>query len=309
MLTKEILESIRLSNLREEIYKSQAYKRRKEYRLFLNTFRICKGNYRELIKIIDKHNTYKLHELLKTRYGKRRLSDLQTEVTRCIHNYLASVQTIIDNTRKAKQFIKDEEDLLEYQRRVNDSFKNNVSFQFVKDLRNITQHSKIPQVLTNTNASKSDDGVVIITSLMITSEYIINGKMSSASRKILEQNPKGVQIVAHIDSSFELIAKFQTWFSKTIRKNLTEDFDSLRIKEKDLKKQTIEYQLEKMHNEHNFTKDRFETVIFDLASEYYYRKINKEMNQERRLIEICNYLDYMGIENGSFINELKEIYK
>lgn len=169
-------------------------------------------------------------------------------------------------------------------------------------LRNITQHSKIPQVLTNTNATKSDNGVVIITSLMITSEYIIDGKMSHASRKILEQNPKGIEIVAHIESSFELIAKFQDWFSRTIRKNLAEDFNTMRSKEKDLKKQTIEFHLEKMHNEHGLTKDKFEAVIFDLASEYYYRKINKEMNQERRYSEIRKYLDYMGVENSSLIN-------
>lgn len=74
------------------------------------------------------------------------LAELQREVARLLHNFVASVQSLIDHTRiSARSLYADAPPhLAEYQGRIDSTFKEDPLSQFVRGLRQYSLHYRLP---------------------------------------------------------------------------------------------------------------------------------------------------------------------
>jgi len=307
MILNDHKEFMRLGHFRESIYNSHEYLKIREYRLFRNSYRVFNGNYRELIKEIVKSEKIDLFELTHSKNGKKKLQRYQLEITRCLHNYLASALTLIDNTRKQTKVqdnktFQDEVDL-----RIKEHFIDNSTVIFIKDLRQFTQHYKMPQVSTTTSFSRTDDDELDKeTKLWITTTHLAGFEWKAASRKIIEDHPKGVEIKEIINDYFELVSSFQKWYEKRQKSLLKSELAYISKQEKILKKDQTIFNLNRFFATGSNKREDFEKVLFRHISTFFINKIAKS-SKDNRVDLILRSLKNLKIKTTNYKDQIEKL--
>lgn len=134
------------------------------------THYIVKKNYDDLIYLLLKCEEELLFEI----YENRKLGqNLKLEISRMLHNYLSSVQSLIDHTRRLRNKLKNNELNTFWDVQIK-KLLNNACIKFVKQFRNYIQHYEIP-ILHSKLKISNPDGITpeVIQNRNATFEYNI----------------------------------------------------------------------------------------------------------------------------------------
>lgn len=134
--------------LRDEFFASEGVR---VHRLFLSnriTFLTFQTNYIELKNLIREHGSLHIAGKLGDAYDRAPLHAYLQEVTRRLHNFLASAKSLVDTTRNFidAAYGNRPEVVGEYQNAVRDRFDNNALCKFILDLRIFFTHISPPFV-------------------------------------------------------------------------------------------------------------------------------------------------------------------
>jgi hypothetical protein len=303
------MELVRIGSFRDSIYESKENDSIIRFKLFKNSYKVFSLNYKEFEKQLKKHETIDLNELLKTKNGMKKLGKYQIEITRCLHNFLASALTLIDNSRVQISKIDSVSFQDEYKKNIESFFTNNPTSIFVKDLRRFAQHYKMPQVSTSTHYSTENFfDLKVETKLFITTYHLKGFDWSSQSKKRIEQNPKGIEIKGILDEYFCLVSEFQKWFEKRLKQHLDKEFSFISKQEKELNRMQLVFRLNRYIEDSKNGKDEFEKLIFRHISTYFIRRINNCSNNDRVEL-IVKSLARQKIKTEDYIECIKNIYK
>lgn len=198
---------------------------------------ILNRNYQELYNVI---NSYEKDQSIWHVKNRPKLEALQKEFLRQLHNYLASILSLIDHTRAFcknldnQQFSKDNDEKIE-------NIKNNKSAKFLKDLRNYTQHHELPSVFATVEVTKSDvDGEKEEKKFTLKIQDLLKwDNWSSLSQTFIEEHQKEIDLKTVIEEYQKLITKFYQWFYKRVVELNSEEIEELRKVESEM------YKLEK----------------------------------------------------------------
>jgi hypothetical protein len=298
---------MRLGHFHDSIYKSHEYLKIKEYRLFRNSYRVFYGNYRELMKEISKHEKIDLYEFTHSKNGKKKLQRHQLEITRCLHNYLASAFTLIDNTRKQTRVKDNKAFQEEVDSKIKEHFIDNSTAIFIKDLRQFTQHYKMPQVSTTTSFSRTNDNDLDKeTKLWITTTHLAGFEWNPASRKIIEDHPKGVEIKEMIKDYYELVTCFQKWYEKRQKSLLKSELAYISKQEKKLKKDQTIFNLNRFFATGSIKKEDFENLLFRHISTFFINKIANS-SKDNRVDLILRSLKSLKIKTTNYKDQIETL--
>ena len=108
------------------------------------SYNIFRGNFAELDQILQKHSR------LDPRYhgaaNREHLQEEFKEIARLLHNYCASVMSLVDHTRRVAKKVLSGKSLKAYQSEIEVRYKCSDLHQFLQDLRNFFTHHSIPPI-------------------------------------------------------------------------------------------------------------------------------------------------------------------
>lgn len=173
---------------------------------------IFDGNYRELIHHLQVHNNPRVSLELMSVDKRHLLHAYQKEITRFLHNYIASALSLTDHARNHYRELYSKNNLFpDYQAEIDKRFVNNPLAIFIKDLRQYFQHYKMPGVSSRLNFTKGAPDFVIKL-LLPTKEMMKFSGWNSLSKKFLGDQMDDIDLLALINDYHQLIENFYRWF-------------------------------------------------------------------------------------------------
>lgn len=115
-----------------------------------SSIKILEKNYLLLEEHFEKHAKLSVNKgaFMVTQVDHRiELVEYMDELNRLVHNYVASSQSLVDLQREHYRELHEQKNSFpDYQKRVDDEFKNNPLCRFIQDLRNYFLHKGIPPI-------------------------------------------------------------------------------------------------------------------------------------------------------------------
>jgi hypothetical protein len=134
-----------LFELSEQIKATEGHRIQAKIRGLMSSYYVFESNYHWLVRALDHFGrTEVLLELWKED-NRAKLGRFIDEVTRLLHNFLASAKTLVDHTRVFKNEMYEGHEFKEiYQGKLDRDLGKSEIVRFVQDLRNYVLHKQLP---------------------------------------------------------------------------------------------------------------------------------------------------------------------
>jgi hypothetical protein len=196
----------------DELKKMPEHRILETIRHFGISLEIFDGNYNELVHHLKIHNTPRVSLDLMNGDKRHLLHAYQREITRFLHNYIASALSLTDHTRNHyRDLYSDNNRFPDYQDEINKRFVNNPLAVFIKDLRHFFQHYQMPGVSSRVVYTKGAPDFDM-TLLLPTKEMLKFSKWSSLSKKFLSDQKDDIDMLKLVNDYHQLIESFYNWF-------------------------------------------------------------------------------------------------
>jgi hypothetical protein len=150
-----------MGQLMDEILAMPEYKLRQDLLGFNISIYIFDTNYTELRRIIEFLTDDPNGQLLTAARNQDMLHNVQIDVLRRLHNFVASTQSLIDHTRRIHDKLYGDSGIFpEYKAQVDARFVNDPLSQFVQRLRQYCQHYKAPDIGIKVSVQGAEGGFV-----------------------------------------------------------------------------------------------------------------------------------------------------
>jgi hypothetical protein len=155
------------------------------------------------------------------------LRDLQSEVVRHFHNFLAAARTLVDHTRAImNEEIISEAHRSEYRLEVSRVFAADPLIGFMHELRNYTLHKSIP--ITSLQLSLHPTSGEFDSAIHIDLDRMANWDgWRPAGKAFIEANRPKIRMMVLIDSYEDKIRKFYEWFCLRFQKHYQGEMDGV----------------------------------------------------------------------------------
>ena len=190
-----------------------------EYNLFLRirsldaSLYAFKRNYEQLNSLLTKHSDVREAVRLKGVGKKPEMREFLYEVARLLHNFVASVKSLIEHTRIIYREIEGAKVFPEYQKEVDKYFTNNPLAQFVEDLRDYCLHYKLPTISSVLHYSRLAPTPVFESKIELPIEDLKKySGWSPLGRKYLLSQTILVNLLNVINEYYALVEGFHSWF-------------------------------------------------------------------------------------------------
>jgi hypothetical protein len=259
---------------------------------------IFQHNYYELIQHLNFHNTPKLSLKLMGQDNRHLLHAYQIEITRFLHNYIASSLSLIDHTRNHYRELYGKNELFpDYQIEIDKRFVNFPLSVFVKDLRQFFQHFQMPGLSSKLKYTRGASDFIMSINLTLDDLNKFSG-WKAKSKEYLASFEKEIDLKKLIEEYHKHVSDFYNWFIKRQNEIHAEDIQKVEAHKKKIRdnemgrffteliKQPksideIEKELSKLYREDDLAEikdskssdDRFEKITELLKGE---RDFNKE---------------------------------
>lgn len=163
------------------------------------------------------------------------LAELQREVARLLHNFVASVQSLIDHTRiSARSLYADARPhLAEYQRRIDSTFKEDPLSQFVRGLRQYSLHYRLPfigWVMSFSNPSQTANQAFFLNTSVL-QEF---DGWPGPAKKFLADAGDRIDLIDVLSRYRDSVKDFYIWFEDDVRDLHSEAIQQVRRYEEEL---------------------------------------------------------------------------
>ncbi len=191
---------------------------------FNNSMYILKKNYEILFKVIELYKSNPEYF-----FDNEKRGEFFNEFSRCLHNYLASISSLVDHIRVIRKQLNNLE-LDEWSKLNLSELKNNDIIVFLQNLRNYTQHYKLPLVKATISftpdGSKAQEGTIDTNLVLSKVELLKWDSWGAKSRKFIENSEENIDMEKLIVEYQEIISKNYNEFIEKVR-----DLYSKQIKE------------------------------------------------------------------------------
>jgi hypothetical protein len=223
--------------LEQQITESVAYQARSRLEALTLAYRIFDANYHELRNFLTH---LEKPEVLLTwaSWDKRQERDMVIlEITRRLHNFLASVKTLIDHTRKLiKKWYSQSTFFGDYTSEVKGRFDDNLMTKFVEELRNYTLHYHLPlsYLQFEVNRDPISNELVGHSAIVLKKSQLSPDYNWNKGQKYLATINENIILIELIDDYFKTILSFHSWMHKRLHEIYAEDLKWLEISIKKL---------------------------------------------------------------------------
>ena len=187
---------------------------------------VLSRNFQDLMGLI---NSYEKNWEIFSISKRQQLDDLLKEFTRLLHNYLASVLSLIEHTRGFRQRLGNKE--------LNDfcdseiiKLQSNQKFILVQELRAYTQHAQLPLAsATFSFVSEHQDGQGTFTQKLILDKAVLleSDRWSKNSKAIIEQTEKGLDVKEVVQHYQTFVEQFYNSIYDTVTMLYLKEFQEL----------------------------------------------------------------------------------
>ena len=296
-----------LLSLLKELENMPEYKLLGRIRHFRTSLAIFHGNYQELIHHLKIHNDIKVSLPLMDVNKRQDLHAYQIEITRFLHNYIASSFSLIEHARNHyKELYLTNGKFTDYQIEIDNRFTNNSLAVFIKDFRQYLQHYTLPGLSTRLNFSKDANDFEMTIRIPLRSLKIFSG-WHSLAKKYIASFTDDINLIQLVQQYHEHIEGFYTWFVKRQNEIHAEDFDKIKSIQNKIRAIKMKYFMEGLMIK-NQTVSNFEYNFFELYPEEQTVLIKKEMNIEKRINGILLLLNLETNFTKEMAESIKEIY-
>jgi hypothetical protein len=204
-------------DLDEQIKATEGYRIQAKIRGLRGSYYVFESNYLWLVRALDYFGREEVSMELWRLDNRTKLGSFIDEVTRLLHNFLASAQSLVDHTRVFKnKMYKGHTFKKVYQDKVDRELKHSPIVCFVQDLRNYVLHKQLP--IASAQLSLKGGGGTI-TELDNTIKLDVNelrewNKWKPESRVFLDSLDDKVQIREVAEKYEGAIRAFYQWFGE-----------------------------------------------------------------------------------------------
>lgn len=249
----------------------EGYNFLKQLEKFSLSFYVFDRNYKEFIKFL--HSAIQISST--SHLDKDEHDKVMAEITRLLHNFVASVQTLIDNTRVYYRKEYGENGLFpDYNEEIQERFIKNNLQSFVKDLRQHFQHYRIPLISFSISIT-DNNGSNLNARYFFPKESLTDFDWKLRSKQYIENQCNGeVDVEKFTSEYYELTKSFYDWFIQRqveIRKN---EIDKVYESEGKLLSLQIEDEVERFINPS--IKDYDPMILIKLMMQFF-----PPLNQEK----------------------------
>jgi hypothetical protein len=187
------------------------FKRLKVYEL---GYRIVLTNFDEWQRSIDTKCPYDPMALIRMMQDRSWVEPYLVEVTRTLHNFVASALTLVDTTRVVYRELYEPKKLVpEYQGEIDTRFIKDGTAQLIKDLRQFCQHYRLPLVTARIGLNLEAQSGHIQWGVPISRKQLeVWSGWSATSKGFIAGFEKEIDLEAVAKEYRDKVVAFNTWF-------------------------------------------------------------------------------------------------
>jgi hypothetical protein len=177
-------------------------------------YRIFLANYEEWQRSIDAKCPNGPMALIHMMQDSTWVESYLVEVTRTLHNFVASALTLVDTTRVVYHELYEPKNLLpEYQNEIDTRFIKDGTARFIKDLRQFCQHYRLPLVMAKVGLNLQPQGGHIQWGVPIIRKQVdVWRGWSAASKAFIGSFEKEIDLEAVAKEYRDKVVAFNAWF-------------------------------------------------------------------------------------------------
>jgi hypothetical protein len=221
--------------LMKKIISSEGMKCVNRMKYHNNCISILQGNCAELSKKLLQFGDLKNALELMNQKNRAATEKYQNEINRLLHNFLASVMTLIDHTRifMSKNY-KGTRIYEKYKDKIKNEFITNGLSQFIKELRHYVLHRGLPY----TGLALKEN---IETTVSLDRDAMLNWKSWSVlSRDFLASQPEKIRIFDFVNEYTQKVDALNTWINKATKEYHKKDLEELALLREEYKEKSKE---------------------------------------------------------------------
>ena len=213
MVNKAQSDPKKTGQLKKELAAMPDMKLRPQDEFFKLSNYIFDTNYTEFKKLLDFFINDPKSETLALSANRDRLNEIQMDILRQLHNFVAASLTLIGHTRNLYQELyRDSGKFVDYPKRIRAEFETDSLSQFVKGLSKYLQNNSSPEIFVEESFSQNayEKPTPKKRVLIYTSDLIAFEGWSRTAKKYL--NKPAIDLLELADSYRAKVLDFQRWF-------------------------------------------------------------------------------------------------
>ena len=211
---RSLEQNLKRAALIEEYLSSAACNLFKRLKVHDLGYRIFLANFDEWQRAIEVKCPKDPIELIQMMQNRSWVEPYLVEVTRTLHNFVASAFTLVDTTRVVYRELYEPNKLLsEYQGELDNRFIKDGTCQFVKDLRQYCQHYRLPLLAVNVGfIVQSQDGLIHWGVPISRKQIEVWTRWSATSKKFIGGFEEEINLEAVMRQYRDKVIAFNSWF-------------------------------------------------------------------------------------------------
>lgn len=206
--------SVHYRKLRDAFYNSEGvrlYNRTLSNQLSSYTF---ENNYIELHKLIELHSQLDTQLKLGDVHNREPRQHFLAEITRLLHNFLASAKSLVDHTRNfIRAAYSDQKEIVEeYQTEVNLRLSNSPVCKFTQDLRTFFTHINMP-FIASVDHGPDASGVYLFTLKLNTDKMKYTKRWSLKAKEYIQRHGPAIDLGIYVEDYYQIIHGFSLWLT------------------------------------------------------------------------------------------------
>ena len=202
----------RCGELQDELVASDAYKLIQRLRTFDPSLHIFRRNFNAVENAIQSHLPTTMQEMVRLAQNHEARNEDQIEIVRHLHNFVASALSLVDHTRVFYRELYEDKNLIAgYQDEIESRFVKHGLSNFVKGLRQYTQHYRLPTVATSLSMDIEQQTMKCGVSLR-RDELLAFTSWSHAAKDFLGGCSESIELLDVLTQYRDHVNAFDAWF-------------------------------------------------------------------------------------------------
>lgn len=289
----------------EQMPEHQTLEKIRHFGLSLHIF---ERNYIELLHHLKNHNNPRQSLDLFGQENRHLLHAYQAEITRFLHNYIASSLSLVDHTRNHFKDLYGKNNLfLDYQDQINNQFVNHPLSVFIKDLRQYFQHFQMPRLSSKLQYTKDAPDFVMSINIPLKDLSKYSGWHAKA-KEYMSFFKEDIDLLKLIEDYHKHIVDFYNWFIKRQMKIHQKDIEKVELHKRKIRdNEMMRFIAEFMVNPK--TIEEFEEELFRFYHEKDLNKIKTTQNNSVRIVEILQLLNNENLFDDKAKDLIRKMYE
>ena len=223
----------------KELRDSAEQKRLDQVNHFQASVLVFDTNFKELKDTLLFHNDHRQSQSLWKVENRQLLHAYQLNVTRLLHNFVASAQSLIDHTRFFYRKLYEPDNLFpDYQEEIRKRFLKHTLSCFIKDLRQYAQHYQVPSLSSSLRYERGKPDFEVSMN-MDKNDLLEFSGWKANSKTFLADSDDKIDVLKLFQEYHTHIMSFQSWFSEKQKEIHKNDFAYVSLMKSKLKKNEL----------------------------------------------------------------------